>query len=603
MLISKERLEVATNTFSVGKRILRTALKVRPWAVILHLAGGLIETGASILTIFASAKLAGLLAAYVTTGASDGIWFWLYVDIAAAILTGVGFWMMRYADRLLYFSMNRWAVSAFLNAMNTLDIGDFYDDQIRTDINKAEHGYHWQIPNLSYMYLELLYGLFRFTAMSLVVAQINPWLIIAIAIFLLPTLLSDARIAKIQWIVWGDKGDNRHVFGTLSEMLAKPKKQMELRSMQAQAYAQDRVTKINKEFYKQQEKQFRSASRLSFGAKVLEVGGVAVGSVILLKQFLSNTISLERYFFLSGALLRIGGALNAIFGTLSRMQEGVLFARDFYRLMDVKGAIVDTPNAKALNTTKPPSIEFKSVSFTYPGQTQPTFTNLNLIIEPSEHVALVGENGAGKSTLIKLLLRFYQPDSGVILINGQDLQTIAIDSWYTQLATLFQEFNEYPFPIDENIYIGRPDSKPDQKKLHEAAKFGGVDDLIKDYKHGWETVLDASFKKGVEPSGGQWQRVALARAFYRDANLLILDEPTSAIDAKAEYDIFNNIFKHYKNRSALIISHRFSTVRRADRIIVLEHGKIVEQGSHKELMNNKNLYFDLFTKQAEGYQA
>ena len=199
------------------------------------------------------------------------------------------------------------------------------------------------------------------------------------------------------------------------------------------------------------------------------------------------------------------------------------------------------------------------------------------------------------------MLRFYRPDSGQILIDGIDLQDIAIDSWYERIATLFQEFNSYPLSVKENIEIGRSDKKPDQKLLEESAKFADIDEMVQGYKYGWDTVLDASFKKGVEPSGGQWQRVAIARTFYRNAKMLILDEPTSAIDAKAEYDIFNNIFKNYKNRTALIVSHRFSTVRRADRIIVLDHGKVIQTGSHKELMDDKGLYKDMFDKQAEGY--
>jgi ATP-binding cassette subfamily B protein len=199
-------------------------------------------------------------------------------------------------------------------------------------------------------------------------------------------------------------------------------------------------------------------------------------------------------------------------------------------------------------------------------------------------------------------MRFYKPSSGQILINGLNLEDIAIESWYDHLATLFQTFNYYPFPVEENIEIARPHFAGDQKRLEEAAKFGGVDEQVKNYQYGWETVLDPSFKKGIEPSGGQWQRIGLARAFYRHGNVLILDEPTSAIDANAEYEIFNNIFEHYQDKTAIIISHRFSTVRRADRIVVLDQGQIVEQGSHKELMNTRGLYRELFTKQAEGYR-
>ncbi len=204
--------------------------------------------------------------------------------------------------------------------------------------------------------------------------------------------------------------------------------------------------------------------------------------------------------------------------------------------------------------------------------------------------------------MIKLLLRFYEPTSGKILIDGINIQDITIESLYDKVATLFQDFNQYPFSIQENIEVGRPGNS-DDKKLQNAADSAGVTKFTKKYEHGFGTVLDASFKKGVEPSGGQWQRVALARAFYRDADILILDEPTAAIDAKAEYDIFNNIFDHYKDKTAIIVSHRFSTVRRADTILVIENGKIIEQGSHKDLMKQENLYHEMFSKQAEGYKS
>ena len=223
-------------------------------------------------------------------------------------------------------------------------------------------------------------------------------------------------------------------------------------------------------------------------------------------------------------------------------------------------------------------------------------------LEEGKLTCLVGGNGAGKTTIVKLLLRFYEVDRGSIEINGHDLKTFSLSSWYRQLGTLFQDFNGYPLDIQHNITISDND-RLDQNKLNRALRDSGVDSIVANLPFGLETVLDSSFKKGIEPSGGQWQRVALARAFYRDANILILDEPTAAIDAKAEYEIFNNIFKHQSEKSTIIISHRFSTVRRADRIIVLEKGSIVEEGSHTELMKHTDgLYREMFEKQAEGYR-
>jgi ATP-binding cassette subfamily B protein len=571
--------------------------------LIGYFGGAATEITGTLGSIYATAKLGSLVAAFVTTGRTEGIWFWLWIDIAALVAIGLGFLAMSYFKRLLYFSFVRWSTNTFLGALCRLDLANFYDPQMRNQLNKISGAYIWQLPNLSDTCLDLIYGILRFLAITTVVSQITWWIVPLIAVFLIPTLIGESRMAKMQWFVWDSKGDFRHIFWGLEYIVRQAKGQMELRSSQASRFVLDKVNRMNQEFYNEQQSKYKHASRLLIPTKILEVAGTAIGSVVLLRQLLAHSISLERYFFLSGALLRIGGALNAIFGTLSRMQESLLFAHSYFSVVESKPLIVDVPRAVHLpQDASAPSIEFQNVSFTYPGQSVPVFENLTMKINSGEHVALVGENGAGKSTLIKLLLRFYHPTGGRILVDGHDLQGIAIETWYRQLATLFQDFNHYPLSIAENIEIGRSDEKVDRKLLEKAGKFGSVDEMVKGYKHGWDTVLDSSFEKGVEPSGGQWQRVALARAFYRDANMIILDEPTSAIDAKAEYDIFNNIFDHYQHKTALIVSHRFSTVRRANRIIVLEHGKIMEQGSHLALMKNKGLYYELFTKQAEGYR-
>jgi len=588
--------------FTVCSRVLGVAWRVRKTAVLLFFIGAALEIGGFILALYATAALGGLLAAFITTGNTDMIWFWLAVDIIGGLVIAMAFVLMGYAKRLLYFGVARWATNTYLQMLCTIDLPEFYDEDRRNELNKIGNNYIWQLPSLADTTLDLLYGILRFLAITFIVAQINWWIVPLIALFLVPTLLAESKMARLSWFVWDEKGDERYIFWGLDWILRRAQGQMELRSTQASKYVLKKIDAMNSTFYSEQEKQFRLAHRSLLPTKILESTGTAIGAIVVLRQFLSNTISLERYFFLSGALLRIGSALNNIFGTLSRMQETVQFTDGFFNLIDIKPINVNVENAVTLDKKTTPEIVFENVSFTYPGQTDKIFTDLNLTIKAGEHVALVGENGAGKSTLIKLLLRYYIPDSGRILINGINLSDIAIESWYDHIATLFQDFNQYPLPIKENITIGRSDAKPSDKILHEAADFSGVSEFANNYKYGWDTVLDSSFKKGVEPSGGQWQRVALARAFYRNANIIILDEPTSAIDARAEYHIFNNIFEQYQSKSALIVSHRFSTVRRADRIVVLEKGRIVEQGTHKDLMKQEGMYYDLFSKQAEGYR-
>lgn len=582
-------------------RILQTLWQIRPTAFIVFFSGALLEISAFITGTYATARLASLLATFVSSGQTDGVWFWLWIDIAAGLAIGFGFLLMSLAKRLSYFALSRWATNQFLQTLCSIDLNSYYDETTRNQLNKVGNSYTWQIPNLSDATLDLIYAILRFLAITAIVAQISWWIVPLISLFLIPTLLSEGRLAKLMWFVWEQKGDQRHIYWGLDWILKQPKGQMEIRSTQASNYILSKIDGMNLDFYHEQEQKLRHANRSLIPTKILETAGTAIGAVYLLKQLLGRAISLERYFFLSGALLRVGASLNTIFGTVSRMQEGLLLADSYFTMIDNKPTITDEPEAITASKNIP-EIVIENLSFSYPGKSEMIFEKLNLTIKPGEHLALVGENGAGKSTLIKLLLRFYRPVSGRILVDGVDLQSLKIESWYDGIATLFQDFNHYPLPIDENIRIGRSKQKADKILTQNAADFGDVSEFVKKYKHGWDTVLDSSFKKGVEPSGGQWQRVALARAFYRQANLLILDEPTSAIDAKAEYDIFNNIFAHYKDKTAIIVSHRFSTVRRADRIVVLDEGKITEQGTHSQLMKNQNLYHELFTKQAEGYK-
>lgn len=582
--------------------MLRQSWKLRPRAFLLFFLGALTETGGSIAAIYAGARLSGLLAGFVTTGSTDGVWLWFWVTVLTGTITGLGFLAMAYAKRELYYSFIRWSVNGFLGALTKISLPEFYDDDTRNLIHKVGGSYTWQLSNLSEANFDLMYGLIRFIGITAVVSQIAWWIVPIIGVFLIPTLFSDARVSKLQWFVWDQKGDERHVFWGLEYILRHAKGQMELRSLQASNYVLKKINSMNESFYSEQERLYKQARPILISAQILEGVGPAIAGIVALRQFLRRAISLERYFFVTGALVRIAGALNTIFGTLTRMQEPLLLADSYFALMEQIPQQSEAPDAKRLTGKGAPEIVFEDVTFTYPRQTAPVFKNFSLTLKPGEHVALVGENGAGKSTLIKLLLRFYKPDSGRILVNGRDLNLITTESWYEQIATLFQNFNEYPLSIAENIQIGRSTKKPDQALLEKAADFGGVDNLVEKYKHGWDTVLDSSFKKGVEPSGGQWQRVALSRAFYRQANVLILDEPTSAIDAKAEYEIFNKIFDHYQDKTTLIVSHRFSTVRRADRILVLDNGEIVEQGSHQSLMKQAGLYHELFTKQAEGYR-
>jgi len=250
----------------------------------------------------------------------------------------------------------------------------------------------------------------------------------------------------------------------------------------------------------------------------------------------------------------------------------------------------------------PPIVEFKNISFRYPNSKRYILKNFNLTIKTGEKIAFVGENGAGKTTLIKLLLRFYDVTEGEITVNGVNIKHINLEKWYVLIGALFQDFIKYQFTFKENIYFGNKKETNNLDLLKDAIKKSGADEFVKDLPSKYDQTVGKMFKDGVDLSGGQWQKLALARTFFKNAPILILDEPTSAIDAKAEYEIFQHVQELQKDKTVIIISHRFSTVRNADRILVLDEGRIIEEGNHEVLMKKKGLYAELFNIQAQGYK-
>lgn len=296
------------------------------------------------------------------------------------------------------------------------------------------------------------------------------------------------------------------------------------------------------------------------------------------------------------------GTFTGIFDGLAKLYENSLFMETLFDFLDITERN-SQPVAKSLAPLDPnQGIELQNVSFRYPGQLTDALTDLNLIIRPGEKVALVGENGSGKTTLIKLLTGLYEPTHGKILYQGRDLKDWSLTELRQKMGVIFQDFVKYQLSLKENVGFGSIDHVDDFEKLKAAATKGGLEDVLEVLPDKWETMLGGWFQKGRELSGGQWQKVALARAFMREGEVIILDEPTSALDAEKEYEIFKRFKALTSGKIAFLISHRFSTVRMADQIIVLSAGRIEETGNHEALLKARGTYARLFELQAEGYR-
>jgi ATP-binding cassette, subfamily B, bacterial len=285
-----------------------------------------------------------------------------------------------------------------------------------------------------------------------------------------------------------------------------------------------------------------------------------------------------------------------IFTSVGGLYEDSLFIGDTFEFLNLKETIT-AKEPVVIPAILGDKIVLKNISFTYPGNTSPAINNISFDIKKGEIVALVGSNGAGKSTLARLLCRLYDIDSGTLLYDGNNIQNFDPEEYRKLFSVIFQDFMLYNLTAGENIRLGNVEDKYPEARIKLSAVTTGINDLIKDLPKGYDTVIGNLFDDSRELSWGEWQKIALARALFRDASVLILDEPSSSLDAESEYEIFNNFREIVKGRTAVLISHRFTNVSLADRIIVLEKGTIAETGTHDELMNNGGIYFKLFTKQ------
>ncbi|MBI4420620.1 MAG: ABC transporter ATP-binding protein, partial [Gemmatimonadetes bacterium] len=306
--------------------------------------------------------------------------------------------------------------------------------------------------------------------------------------------------------------------------------------------------------------------------------------------------------FLAASFRQSRGLIQSVLLSLSQVYEQALYLSDLFLFFDLRPRITSKPNARPVPNSIREGFVFENVSFRYPQSGEWALRNLSFALRPDESVALVGENGAGKTTLVKLLARLYDPDEGRILLDGVDLRDYDVDSLRANIGVIFQDFVRYDFILRENIGVGQVQEMDQGERIIQAAQRSLADTVAHRLEKGFDQMLGRRFDGGVELSGGEWQKVALARAYMREAQVIVLDEPTASLDARAEYEVFLRFTELTRGRIAVLISHRFSTVRMADRILVLQRGELLEEGTHQELVSNGGLYAELFNLQAAGYR-
>ncbi len=433
-------------------------------------------------------------------------------------------------------------------------------------------------------------------------ATVSIWLGLIIIIALLPSFILQFNVNRRERFMWKHNSTNRRKASAYRWHLLDIKILSELR---LSGLADLFISRWREHFTKDREQRMALEKKTlprNLATSIIEnvvVIGVLIWGAI---QIIAGRLPIGYFVTLQRLVDGAQSSLTAVLWMVAAAAQDILNTNDFYSFLNLKE---DSAGTKKIEGKTSPRIEFTNVEFSYPLNNQPTLKNVSFVVEPGEHIALVGENGSGKTTIIKLLLGFYRPSKGQILINGIPLEQLDPIEWYKQLGVLFQDFAAYTFTtLSDNIWFGDITKKPNRKAFEAALQQADILHLSKELEHGFEQILGRSWgdKNGTDLSGGQWQRVGLARSFFRDANILVLDEPTSAVDAKAEYEIFQQIDKNQKDKTTIIISHRFSTVRKAQKIYVIAGGKIIEEGSHSELIKIGGNYKEMFELQAEGYK-
>lgn len=437
---------------------------------------------------------------------------------------------------------------------------------------------------------------------SLVIGLIyfEPYLIVLLILSIFPSFINEVRFSQQQYSLARSWTSERRELDYLRFIGANDKTAKEIKLFGLTSFLVERFETLATRYFKLNKSLVVKRSSYGFLFNVLGSISYYAAYVFIIYRVLSGGITLGELTFLSGSFNRLMSSLRDFFSKFTRISESSLYLKDYFDFLDIPSEYKNEKEVPLPEKIKT-GFEFKNVYFAYPESDNQIVKDISFVIKAGEKIAFVGQNGAGKTTLTKLLLRFYEPTSGEILLDGININRYNKANYQEYFGVLFQDFFKYEFSVKENIAIGKIDEINDYERIQKAAELSLANEVVSELKYGYDQQLGKRFAKGQELSGGQWQKIALARAYMKNAEVMILDEPTSALDAKAESEVFERFIGLIKDKTSIIISHRFSTVRQADRILVLQEGKILESGTHNELMENKKLYAQLFTLQAEGY--
>ena len=530
-----------------------------------------------------------------------GFWWLVAAEFSLAVLNSVLIRTIDYSDSLLADKYTRHVSIRVMNHAAGLDLLTYEDPVFYDRLERARVQATDRLVMIQAIG-RLVQQAITTVTLSVSIMLFSPWLMLLLIAGVVPAFLGESHFALLGYAKNFRQTPMRRQLDYLRVLGGSKEAAKELKLFGLRHFLRDRFTRLSDQIYK--EDVALSRRKLVAGSVLSMIGTIGYYSayVYVIWRTVAGELSIGTLTFLTGAIQQASSNIQQMFSTLAAIGDQALFLTDLMAFFEMKPTIRSKPNALPAPRPIVRGITFQNVSFRYPGNSRLVLDRINFQLHPKERLALIGENGEGKTTVVKLMTRLYDPTEGEILLDGVDLREFDIEDLHREMGVIFQDFMRYEMTARENIAVGRVEEIDNLGLLKTASHKSMADGVIERLPLGYEQMLGRRFEQGVDLSGGEWQKVALARAYLRDAQILILDEPTAALDARSEFEVFRRFSELTAGKMALFISHRFSTVRAADRILVLANGKIAEEGTHDQLSSLGGRYAEMFEMQASSYR-
>ncbi|WPX24123.1 ABC transporter ATP-binding protein [Mucilaginibacter sp. 5C4] len=534
-------------------------------------------------------------------GSQHELWKLLIIEFALAILTDGLNRAINLVDSLLGDLFSNYTSMRIMRHATTLDLDQFEDSVFYDKLERARQ----QTVGRSILLSQVMSQVQDFISMVFLLTGLiafNPWLIILLLVAIIPSFLGESYFNSQNYALTRSQTPERRELDYIRYLGASDETAKEVKIFGLSDFIINRFKTLSDKFYADNSE--LAVKRSAWGTFFSVLGSVgyyaAYGFIIY--HTVTGRSSVGTLTFLAGSFRQLSSLMESMLNRFTTVSQGAIYLNDFLEFFEIKPKISVAEKPLPFPNPIKQGFTFENVGFQYHNSENWANRHLNFTLHPGQKLALVGENGAGKTTLVKLLARLYDPTEGRILLDGIDLKEYAIEDLRLNLGIIFQDYLRYQMTFSQNIAVGNINEINNKTLIQKAAQESLADVLAEKLPNHYDQWLGRRFNDGVELSGGEWQKVALARAYMKDAQVLILDEPTAALDARAEYEVFQRFAQLTKGKSAVLISHRFSTARLADRILVLDKGTILESGTHEELVMKNGRYAELFQLQAMGYQ-